>query len=274
MKTVASAIAIIAGLGLGGGMANAACNPAPTTSGGDTLTITATDCHLVITDPAVLPIVPGMGIVVHDPITGEVGSDGGALIADVNAALAAKADTTYVDSQNAAQDIVTGGNSASIVALQSGHAAQQVQIDTATSVNNVQQTTINTHTTQIATHTSQITAIQGVNTVQNGRLDSLETLTADHSAAINAHSALLSEHTARLDEQEKGLAIAMALPDAWLSDKKSFGIFGSVGGYNGETAVGFAAIGRLDETWSLNAKFGSDTEGKQFGWQAGFGAQW
>ena len=64
------------------------------------------------------------------------------------------------------------------------------------------------------------------------------------------------------------------MPDAWLSDSKSFGVFGSVGGTGNETAVGIDAIGRIDETWSLNAKLGTDVEFEQFGWQAGFGAQW
>jgi hypothetical protein len=95
-----------------------------------------------------------------------------------------------------------------------------------------------------------------------------------HSSTLDAHSAMLSDHATRLDEHSKGLAIAMAMPDAWLSDKKRFGVFGSVGGFDDETALGFAAIGRIDETWSLNAKVGSDTEFKHFGWQVGAGAQW
>lgn len=91
---------------------------------------------------------------------------------------------------------------------------------------------------------------------------------------INANSDAIASHGVRLDELDKGLAISMAMPDAWLSDTKKFGIFGSVGGYNGETALGFAAIGRIDETWSINGKLGTDTDFEQFGWQVGAGAQW
>jgi hypothetical protein len=97
---------------------------------------------------------------------------------------------------------------------------------------------------------------------------------ASQGAAITANTAMLSEHAARLDEHAKGLAISLAMPDAWLSDKKRFGVFGAVGGFGDETAVGFAAIGRLDETFTLNAKFGSDTSFDEFGWQVGVGAQW
>lgn len=106
------------------------------------------------------------------------------------------------------------------------------------------------------------------------RLGGLESGVSANAAAITANTALLSEHSARLDEQAKGLAIAMAMPDAWLSDKKRFGVFGAVGGFGDETALGFAAIGRIDETWSLNAKVGSDTSFDEFGWQVGVGAQW
>lgn len=127
--------------------------------------------------------------------------------------------------------------------------------------------------------TSGEVTIKGVNvhqtlTTHNDQIGALEGLAAQQGATLNAHSALLSDHSARLDEHAKGLAIAMAMPDAWLSDKKRFGIFGAVGGFGDETGIGFATIGRLDDTWTINGKLGSDTEFDQFGWQVGFGAQW
>ena len=84
----------------------------------------------------------------------------------------------------------------------------------------------------------------------------------------------IDANTVKLDEHTKGLAIAMAMPDAWLSDSKSFGVFGSIGGFDGETAIGLAAIGRIDETWSINTKLGVDTDFEHVGWQLGAGAQW
>jgi hypothetical protein len=126
--------------------------------------------------------------------------------------------------------------------------------------NDTQDGTLATHTTQIAGHET--------------RIGSLETVTAGHETRLNAHDALLSQHSAQLEDHSRGLAISMAMPDAWLSDKKSFGIFGAVGGFDDQTAVGFAAIGRIDETWTVNSKLGFDTEGKNFGWQVGAGAQW
>lgn len=124
---------------------------------------------------------------------------------------------------------------------------------------------------RLATDGGQIFSTLGTH---NSQIAALEGLAASHGATLNAHSAMLSSHAARLDEHAKGIAISMALPDAWLSDKKRFGIFGSVGGFEGETAVGFAAIGRIDETFSLNAKVGADTDFDHVGWQVGVGAQW
>jgi trimeric autotransporter adhesin len=117
----------------------------------------------------------------------------------------------------------------------------------------------------------QIGATEIVTTDAEGRL---ATDGGSTFRAISANTALLSQHTAKLEEHSKGLAIAMAMPDAWLSDKKRFGIFGAIGGFEGETAIGFAAIGRLDETFSVNAKLGADTDFDHIGWQVGVGAQW
>lgn len=91
---------------------------------------------------------------------------------------------------------------------------------------------------------------------------------------LDSHSAMLSAHSKKLEEHAKGIAIAMSLPDAWLEEKKRFAIAGSVGGFDGETAIGAAVILRLDETWSINGKLGSDTEFDQFGWTVGARASW
>jgi hypothetical protein len=150
----------------------------------------------------------------------------------------------------------------------------EARITTGEAKNVEQDGRLDGHDTTLTLHSTQIAQGVAHDAIQDGRLGSLENVTAGHTAALNAHSALLSDHSAKLEDHSRGLAIAMAMPDAWLSDKKKFGIFGAVGGFDDETAMGFAAIGRLDETWSLNAKVGTDFEGKNFGWQVGAGAQW
>jgi hypothetical protein len=109
--------------------------------------------------------------------------------------------------------------------------------------------------------------------IHNGSLivngDNIPGHLSAHDAMLSQHAATLSDHSARLNEHEKGLAIAMAMPDAWLSDKERFAIAGNLGGFGDETAVGLAAIIRVDEHWSLNGKFGSDTQFEQFGWTVG-----
>ncbi len=121
---------------------------------------------------------------------------------------------------------------------------------------------------------NQIDEATETNEIQDGRLDTLDGRIGDAQQAISAHSALLSQHSKRLDEQEKGIAIALSMPDAWLSDKDRFAIAGNIGGFNGETALGFAGIGRINQTWSLNSKIGTDVEFKQFGWSVGARAGW
>lgn len=118
------------------------------------------------------------------------------------------------------------------------------------------------------------TAVKQTLDAHTGQIGSLETVTAGHAKRLTAHDALLSEYAATLKDHARGLAIATAMPDAWLSDKKNFGVFASMGGFGDETAFGFAAIGRLDETFSVNAKLGADSSLKDFGWQVGMGAQW
>jgi uncharacterized coiled-coil protein SlyX len=95
-----------------------------------------------------------------------------------------------------------------------------------------------------------------------------------HEAILSQHSATLGAHSRRLDKHEKGLAIAMSMPDTWLSDKEKFAIAGNIGGFGDETALGFAMIGRVNETWSLNMGVGTDTSGNEFGWKAGARAGW
>jgi hypothetical protein len=116
--------------------------------------------------------------------------------------------------------------------------------------------------------------VNGTLTTHNAQISQLYTLSAQQGAMLSDHSRLLTDHTNQLGEHGKAIAISLSMPDAWLSDKKRFGIFGSVGGFGDETALGFAAIGRIDNTWSVNAKFGTDTSFDQFGWQIGAGAQW
>jgi hypothetical protein len=90
-----------------------------------------------------------------------------------------------------------------------------------------------------------------------------------HGNTLDAHTAMLSTHSRRLGELERGLAVAMAMPDAWLSDKERFAVAGNIGGFGDEMAFGLAAIVRIDSTWSANAKAGVSADGGEFGWTLG-----
>lgn len=209
---------------------------------------------------------------------------------DANTASNTAQDATLADHENRITD-----NESDIGDLQTENASQQTEIDSNTAKNVDQDGRLDGHDADIADHETRITANKDKNDQQDAtlidhdsrittntnkniqqdtRLDGHDTQLANHNARLNAHDDILAGHGETLEDHAKGLAIAMALPDAWLSDSKSFGIFGSVGGFDDETALGFAAIGRLDETWSVNGKLGADTDFDHFGWQAGFGAQW
>lgn len=114
-------------------------------------------------------------------------------------------------------------------------------------------------------------SLEMVTTDKNGNLGTDGGAT---NRAITANTALLSQHSATLEEHARGIAIAMALPDAWIESNKRFAIAGSVGGFGDETALGAAAILRLDDVWSVNGKLGSDTSFEEFGWQVGARASW
>jgi hypothetical protein len=194
-----------------------------------------------------------------------------------------KADTTYVDGKNAAQDITIAGK-ANTGDVNTKNAQQDAEIDKKANKTYVDHKNDIQDAKQAWKNHQQDVAI-GMNYLwdyhQQGQINALGGTVGDHEIRLDAHDALLSQHAAtlsshskRLDEQEKGLAIAMAMPDAWLSDKDRFAIAGNIGGFNGETALGFAAIGRINQTWSLNSKLGADTEFKEFGWTLGARAGW
>lgn len=110
------------------------------------------------------------------------------------------------------------------------------------------------------------------------QIGSLELVTTDSEGRLasdgGAVFARLNAYEGKLEQHAKGIAIAMSLPDAWIESNKRFAIAGSVGGFDGETALGAAAILRLDDVWSVNGKLGSDTSFEEFGWQLGARASW
>jgi hypothetical protein len=273
MRTAISTIAIIAMTGA----ANAACNVS-----GNIVAFTVTG-QLNESDCASAATVASQGVSIanlqasdaaqNTAIAGLQGTVGGHT-SQINALQTSDAN------QNAAiifNYVWDGVQQTQIGALQSGHVAQQGQINTLQS-GKVDKTRLDNFGPSNAAPAGSLErwagGVDGALTTHNGQIAALESLAATQGAQINANTALLSQHTAKLEDHSKGLAIAMAMPDAWLSDKKRFGVFGAIGGLDGETAMDFAAIGRIDETFSLNAKLGADMDFDQFGWQVGVGAQW
>ncbi len=226
------------------------------------------------------PALPGISVDIADGSVGKAELTG-ALQTEIDG----KANTTDVDAANAAQDAVTA-TKASTADVDAANAAQDADIATKASktyvdaqdAKKVDKTRLDNFGPSNAAPAGSVERwAGGVNstlTTHNQQIAALESTTADHERAISAHSALLSQHTAELDRHAKGIAIAMALPDAWIESNKRFAVAGSVGGFDSETAIGAAAILRLDDIWSVNGKLGADTDFSEMGWQVGARASW
>lgn len=272
MKTTLTTIAIFLAVT---GAAQAACNVTVTMPVSLTNPLTEADCASAATVASQGTAITGLQTDVGALQTTSIDHEGRIVTLETN---------------DTAQDATLTGHTSAITALQSENAAQQAsiddhetRIDAGEAKNTEQDGRLDDHDAVDADHETRITANTTKNVEQDTRLDghdtaigSLETDNVNQWTAINAHSALLSEHSAtlanhgkRLDKHEKGLAIAMSMPDAWLSDKERFAIAGNIGGFGDEIALGIAAIGRIDGTWSLNAKAGTDSEAKEFGWSVG-----
>lgn len=239
------AVAVITALG--STPAWAACSPStsfdPITG---TLTADVDGCHLIVENPPILPVSTSP-INPGDPLIPPAGIE--LIIRNSSTGEVGSDDGVIIDTVNQ--------NMQAIVE----HSATQDAV-------------IGDNKLRSESNQNRLNTFNGTGDTVENWADSVDIALGDQQQAIDANTAVLSQHAATLDDHAKGLAISMAMPDAWLSDSKSFGIFGSVGGFDDETALGFAAIGRLDETWSVNGKLGADTDFDHFGWQAGFGAQW
>ncbi len=224
--------------------------------------------------------------------------------ADTKAALDKKADITYVDSQilivqgavdaekirNDNQDTTLGEHGAQlkdhegrIVATEEKNAAQDETLGehgariTATEEKNAEQDkTLKDHDERITTNTNDIATTNNRLDSFNGTGGSLETWatnTDTHLAAIDqtnfAQDNRLTGLERTSEKHARGIAIAMAMPDTWLSDREKFAFAFNVGGFDDQTAFGAAAIVRFDSHWSGNMKVGADSGFKDLGWTVG-----
>jgi chromosome segregation ATPase len=282
MKTTVSAIAILAAMTVG---AHAACEvkhgtTANVLSNHATLSHLETDCASAADLGTLQGTVTTQGGDIA-ALQGTVGTQGLAI--------------TALQSENATQQGQIDDHEARLDANATKNGEQDTAIAAEKTRNDTQDGQIADHETRItanknkndeqdstlATHTTQIAGVQAHNVIQDNRLGSLETVTAGHEVRLDAHDALLSQHAStlashgnRLDKLEKGVAMSMAMPDLYLTEKERFSIAGNIGGFNDEIGFAAGAAMRLDQTWSLNAGVATDSEFKEFGWKAGARAGW
>lgn len=147
-----------------------------------------------------------------------------------------------------------------ISSLENENDRQQRQINTNNAVNWHQKRRLDDHDDAIG-------SLEDHNLVQDAAINA-------NSSALMEHSKTLASHSRRLDDQEKGIAISIAMPDAYLNPLEKFAVAAGFGGYEGETAFGAIGAVRIDQTFSLYAGGGMSTDGDQFGWKAGARAGW
>lgn len=97
---------------------------------------------------------------------------------------------------------------------------------------------------------------------------------ADQWRAISSHEKTLDAYGVQIGQLREGVAMAMAMPDTWLSDLESFAVAGNVATYDGATALGFAFVGRLTTHSTMNIKAAGTSDLKQFGLSAGYRYGW
>lgn len=110
--------------------------------------------------------------------------------------------------------------------------------------------------------------------VLDGEVHHLQDENRDQWTAINAHDALLSEHSAQINKLGKGVASAMAMPDLYLGDLENFAVAGSMGYWDGETAIAFGMVGRMDRNWSVNLSVAAPTDFSSIGGRLGVRRAW
>ncbi len=206
-----------------------------------------------------------------------------------------KADKSYVDQKDAAlqgqldthetrldaNDAKNGEQDARLDGVEAKNTEQDGRLDGVEAKNDQQDKRLDKQKAVNKKQWKAIGALKDENQDQWAHIGSLETVQAEHGARLDHHDALLSQHAAtlgahakRLDEHEKGLAIAMSLPDLYLTEKERFSIAGNIGGFGDEMGIGAGVAVRLDRTWSLNGKLGTDMDFEQLGWAVGARAGW
>ena len=88
-------------------------------------------------------------------------------------------------------------------------------------------------------------------------------------AAIESNAHAIAANSTAIQENAEGVAIAMAMPDAFLDSTENFSIAAGFGGFNGETAFGAIGTARIYGSFSAYAGGGVSTSGSQWGWKVG-----
>ena len=112
-------------------------------------------------------------------------------------------------------------------------------------------------------NTTQISSNTGRLSLAEANISSNSLAIADNSARISNTESILASQFDEFDKVNSGVAIALALPDAYLGNHENFAIAGGVGQFGSEIGFGMNLIARGDDGWSLG--LGVGTSGGEVG---------
>jgi len=280
MKVAVSAIAVIAVMGLSATAASAACQ---VTHGTAAQVLANGAASHNEADCASATDVANQGAAISTLQT-DVGTLQGISVthgADIAALQTGKADVTYVDSQNGAQDIVIG-QKADKTYVDDENDAQDTVIATKADKSYVD----DENDAQDAVIATKVDKTRLDNF--NGTGGSLENWATGVDNTNAAQTALLSQHSGQIaalegnvsklfkknDQAFEGVAMALAMESPQVDPGKRFGISLNWGNFEGENAIAGAAKLRFDDTWAGTAGVGYGLNQNTLGVRAGVQAQW
>jgi len=119
------------------------------------------------------------------------------------------------------------------------------------------QSSVSSNTQVIAQNTAQILNNTSRLSLAETNIGNNALGIADNATRItNVENALASQFD-EFNKANSGVAIALALPDAYLGNHENFAVAGGVGHFGNETGVAVNLIARGDYGWSFGAGIGT-----------------
>jgi hypothetical protein len=175
-----------------------------------------------------------------------------------------KADKTYVDDQNAAQDETIKGHGKRITATEGRLDDNDKRLNTFTPSTEA----------NLGTLENWGGHVDATLTNHGDRITSAENRLDGHDQTLALHSQQIAGLGRRVDKAFEGVAMAMSLQTPHVDIGKHIALTGGYANFEGYNAISTAATVRFDQTWQLGAGISYGTNTNQVGVKANVTAQW